>query len=183
MQKFNTQNIELKNQKLVTIRQATVEDAEKLLNCIKKYLPESEYIPRLQEEIKLTLEQEQERINTFRTSENSLLLVAEYENEIIGNIDLNGSPMKAMEHTAIIGMGLLKEWRGSGLGSVLMKSVVDWAKANPMLELIWLQVYTENSAGLNLYRKMGFEENGLVKNFFKQHGKYYDNLTMSMSVK
>jgi len=183
MPKFRPHIIELKNQKLVTIRQAKIDDAEKLLNCIKTYIPQSNYIPKLVEEIKITIEQEKEWINSFLTNENSLLLVAECDNEIIGNIDLTGNRRKIMEHTAVIGMGMLKEWRNYGLGTTLLKLTIEWAKENPILELIWLQVYTENELGLNLYRKMGFEENGIMKNYFKQDNKYFHNLTMSMNVK
>ena len=181
--KFKPQILELKNLKLVTIRQAEIDDAEKLLNCIKTYVPQSDYIPKLEQEIKLTIEQEKEWINSFLTNDNSLLLVAEYENEIIGNIDLTGNRRKIMEHTAVIGMGMLKEWRNSGLGTGLLKSTIEWATENSILELLWLQVYTDNELGLGLYRKMGFEESGIMKNFFKQDNKYFDNLTMTMNVK
>lgn len=183
MHKFNTKILELKNQKTVTIRQAEIDDAEKLLNCIKTYVPQSDYIPKLEQEIKLTIEQEKDQINYFLTNENSLLLIAEFNNEIIGNIDLTGNRRKIMEHTALIGMGMLKEWTNTGLGSALLKLAIEWAKENPILELLWLQVYTDNELGLGLYRKMRFEENGIMKNFFKQDGKYFDNLTMTMNVK
>ena len=109
--------------------------------------------------------------------------MAEYENQIIGNIDLTGSQRKIMEHTAVIGMGMFKDWRNSGLGTELLFATIDWAKQNQILELIWLQVYTENKLGLHLYRKMGFEENGIIKNYFKRDNQYFDNLTMSMVVK
>lgn len=175
--------MKLKNQKTVTIRQANSEDAKKLLNCIKTYVPQSDYIPKLEQEIKLTIEQAKEWIYSFLTNENSVLLIAEYENEIIGNIDLTGNRRKIMEHTAVIGMGMLKEWRNSGLGTALLKVAIEWAKENPTLELLWLQVYTDNKLGLGLYRKMGFEENGIMKNFFKHDEKYFDNLTMTMNVK
>lgn len=183
MPKFKTKTIELKNQKRVTIRQAEVEDAEKLLACIKTYIPQSDYIPKLEQEIVLTIEQEKKWINSFLKNKNSLLLVAEYDNEIIGNIDLTGKRRQAMAHTAVIGMGMLNEWRNMGLGTALLKSTIDWAKENQILELIWLQVYTENKLGLSLYQKMGFEENGILKNFFKHGNKYFDNLTMTMNVK
>ena len=183
MQKFKTEIVELKNKKFVTIRQAEIDDAERLLNCIKTYVPQSAYIPKLEQEIKLTIEQEKEWINSFLTNENSLLLVAEYNDEIIGNIDLTGSRRKIMEHTAVIGMGMLKEWKNTGLGTALLKFGIEWAKENTILELLWLQVYTDNELGLGLYRKMGFEENGIMGNFFKQDGEYFDNLTMTMNVK
>ena len=112
-----------------------------------------------------------------------MLLIAEFNNEIVGNIDLTGNRRKIMEHTAVIGMGMLKEWRNTGLGTALLKLAIEWAKENSILELLWLQVYTDNELGLGLYRKIGFVENGIMKNFFKQDGKYFDNLTMTMNVK
>lgn len=180
--KFEPKQITLKNSKTVVIRQAEVSDAENLLNCIKTYIPTSKYIPKLKSEIKLTVDQEKDWINSFIINDNSLLLVAEYEGKIIGNIDLTGSRRKIMEHTAVIGMGMLQEWQYIGLGTALLSMVIEWAKSNPILELIWLQVYTENEAGLNLYRKMGFVENGIIKNFFKQDNRYFHILTMSLTI-
>lgn len=181
--KFESFDIRLKNGKVVTIRQAKINDAEKLLALIKKYIPQSDFIPKLDGEVMLTIEQEKEWINSFLIQENSLLLIAEFEGDIIGNIDLTGSRRKVREHTAVIGMGILKEWRNIGLGTELLKTVIEWSKINPILEMIWLQVYTENKLGLALYRNMGFVESGVIKNFFKHGDKYFDNLTMIMSVK
>ncbi len=183
MKEFKSVEIQLKNKKRVTIRQAEISDAEKLLNTIRTLVSQSDYLPKLTEEITLSIEQEEEWINSFLTRDNSLLLVAEYENEIIGNIDLIGNRRKAMEHTAIIGMGLLKNWRNSGLGTALLSAIIDWSKENPILELIWLQVYTENELGLGLYKKMGFVENGIIKDYFKHNNRYFDNLTMTLKVK
>jgi len=180
--KFETKQITLKNRETVIIRQAEVSDAENLLNCIKTYIPTSNYIPKLESEIKLTVDQEKEWINSFLIYDNSLLLVAEYEGKIIGNIDLTGNHRKIMEHTAVIGMGMLHEWQHIGLGTALLSAIIKWAKNNPILELIWLQVYTENESGLNLYKKMGFTENGIIKIFFKQDDKYFHNLTMTLTV-
>lgn len=183
MAKMNPKEVTLKNGKTVLIRQAEVADAQHLLDCVKKYIPQSEYIPKLEQEIVITVEQEREWINSFLIHNNSLLLVAEYENLVIGNIDLTGNRRKVMEHTAVIGMGMLKEWRNSGLGTALLDTAIEWARQNPVLELIWLQVYTANKAALHLYRKMGFEENGIMKSFFKHNNDYFDNLTMTMIVK
>lgn len=183
MAKMNPKEVTLKNGKTVLIRQAEVADAQHLLDCVKKYIPQSEYIPKLEQEIIITVEQEREWINSFLIHNNSLLLVAEYDNQVIGNIDLTGNRRKVMEHTAVIGMGMLKEWRNSGLGTALLDTAIEWARQNPVLELIWLQVYTSNKAALHLYRKMGFEENGIMKSFFKHNNDYFDNLTMTMIVK
>ena len=181
--KFNPIIVKLKNAKEVKIRSAEISDAENLLKTIKKYIVDSEFIPKLFQEIKLTIQQEEDWIKSFMEKENSLLLVAEYENEIIGNIDITGKSRIIMQHTGVIGMGMLSEWRNSGLGTALMQAAIGWSKENPILELLWLQVYTENVLGLNLYRKMNFTGNGTIENYFKQDGKYYHNLTMSLAVK
>ena len=80
-------------------------------------------------------------------------------------------------------MGLLKAWRNVGLGTQLLQFIIEWAKENEVLELIWLQVYTQNELALKVYRRVGFEENGVIKGFFKQNNTYFDNLTMSLKVK
>jgi RimJ/RimL family protein N-acetyltransferase len=181
--KFNPITVTLKNTKEITIRSAAISDAEKLLNTIKEYISNSDYIPKLADEITITVQQERDWISSFIEKPNSLLLIAEYENEIIGNLDITGNSRIMMQHTGVIGMGMQAEWRNSGLGTELMKAAITWAKKNPILELLWLQVYTENVLGLSLYRKMNFTENGIIQNYFKHNGKYYNNLTMSLVVK
>lgn len=181
--KFNPITVTLKNNKEITIRSAVISDAEKLLKTIKEYINDSEYIPKKTSEITVTVAQERDWISSFIEKQNSLLLIAEYDHEIIGNLDVTGSSRIMMQHTGVIGMGMLAAWRNSGLGTELMKAAIAWAEKNPILELLWLQVYTENVLGLSLYRKMNFTENGIIQNYFKHNGKYYDNLTMSLAVK
>jgi len=183
MQEFKNIKVTLKNGEQVSIRQASMSDAGKLLEAINTYVPQSDYIPLLEEELSKSVKEKSDWINSFLKHDNSLLLVAEYEDEIIGNIDLTGSSRKIMEHTGLIGMGILKEWRNSGLGTQLVSALIGWSKQHPVLELIWLQVYTENKLGIGLYKKMGFVENGIIKDFFKQDNRYLDNLTMSLVVK
>lgn len=179
---FTPITVTLKNQKQVTLRCAKIQDAEKLLKTVKTYIADSAYIPKKVSEITITISQEADWINSFVQKENSLLLVAEYQGELIGNIDLTGHTRMYMQHTAVIGMGMLREWREVGLGTALMQQAIAWAKENPVLELLWLQVYTENVAGIQLYKKMNFTEQGLLKKYFKHNGTYYDNLTMSLMV-
>lgn len=179
---FTPISVTLKNLKEVTLRSATIEDAEKLLKTVKSYIADSPYIPKKVSEITITVSQEADWINSFIQKDNSLLLVAEYEGELVGNIDLTGHSRVFMEHTAVIGMGMLQEWRALGLGTALMEQAIAWAKENSILELLWLQVYSENKVGIHLYKKMNFSEQGVLKKYFKHHGTYYDNLTMSLMV-
>lgn len=165
--KFLPVELFLKNGTPVTIRLCVVADAESLITTIKAYLTESDYIPLLPEEFNPTIAQEETLIQSFLVNENSLLLVAAVDNKIVGNIDLTGSHRHAMKHTAMIGMVILKEWRNSGLGTALLEESIKWAKQNPVLEKLWLQVYSDNEAAITIYKKAGFVENGIPENFIK----------------
>lgn len=180
--KYQPQTILLKSGKSILIREATSNDAEQLLACTKEYIGISEFIPKEAEEHNLTLEQEKEWIEGFLLHENSILLVAEYEGSIVGNIDLAGNKRLSMQHTGVIGMGLLPAFQNQGLGTALLQAVIDFGRTNPILEILWLQLYSANEVGLAAYKKVGFVENGVIPNFFKRNGVYHDCLTMSMTV-
>jgi RimJ/RimL family protein N-acetyltransferase len=169
---FTSQNFQLKNGKTILIRKAVVRDAEALLEMVKNYLDDSPYIPKSTSEFYLTLAQEEAWIQSFLDAPNSLFLVAEFENT-----------RQVMQHNALVGMGMLNEWRNQGLGSALMQAAIDWAISNPLLENLQLEVYAENLAGINLYQKMGFKQSGVIPNLFKENGHYCDSIMMTLSVK
>lgn len=182
MKKFKETQVTLKNQKTVTLRHVQAEDVEKLFKAITTYIPQSDYIPKFPNEIQQNVKQQQAWVTSFLEHDNALLIVAEYNDQIIGNIDITGHRREAMQHTAVIGMGMTIDWRNVGLGKALLTAAVAWAKENPTLELLWLEVYTANIPAITLYKKMGFVENGVVKGFFKHNKTYFDRLTMSLLV-
>lgn len=182
--KFEPLNIVLKSEKSITIREASVDDAQELVSTVKEYIEDSEYIPYTKGEFNPTVEFEKEWIQTLNNQKNSLLLLAIHNDKIIGNISVNGSQRNMAAHTACIGIGLLREWRNQGVGSILFNSVIEWAKKNPELEILWLETYTTNKEGRALYEKYGFVEDGIQRNFIKISDKEYaDNLMMSLKLK
>jgi RimJ/RimL family protein N-acetyltransferase len=176
--------VKLKNNKEITIREATPNDAQAFLETIMTCVKESEYLLTTFEEFDMTPEKEREWICSFMEKDNSLLLFAEYQGRIIGNIDLSGGHRKRIGHTALIGMSMLREWQHIGLGTALMQAAIDWAKrpGNPV-ELLWLMVIGANQNALALYNKMGFKESGRQKNYFRLDEKRYeDNIIMTMQL-
>lgn len=181
--KFIQQQILLKKEIKVLIRQAEITDARGLLHLIKEYLDDSEYIPINADEFNKTELDMLEWIKKLISSDNSIMLVAECNGKLIGNLDVTGHHRKALMHTAILGMGILKKWRGIGLGKELLNKALEWARNNDSLEILTLDVYAENQAGIALYRKLGFNETGTTPNFIKDNDRYYDNIAMWISVK
>lgn len=181
--KFEPKHITLKDGREILLRHATVSDAVKVIEFVQGFVYEAEFVPMVEGEFNPTIEEEEALLKNYEERSNSLFLVAEYEGKIVGNINIDGSQRKIMSHTAVFGMGMHKDWQGCGLGTALLQNAIDWCRDKSGLELLYLQVYAENEAGLNLYRKVGFTEHGRMPKAFKQNGRYHDEIYMYLLLK
>ncbi|MHC3449062.1 N-acetyltransferase family protein, partial [Pediococcus pentosaceus] len=75
------------------------------------------------------------------------------------------------------GISVLKEFSGQGIGSMLLAEIINYAKSIN-LEILELEVRTDNIPAIHLYKKFGFKEYGLYEKFFKIDHKYYDGTLM-----
>lgn len=93
----------------------------------------------------------------------TLLLIAEQQNDTlpvgIASIE-NGE----------IGMAILKDFQGAGLGQSLMVALLDWAEM-VNLEKVWLDVQTDNLVATHLYDKFEFEKVGSEVNLTLPNGR------------
>jgi RimJ/RimL family protein N-acetyltransferase len=182
--KFEPAQKILKNGKAVVLREATKKDATQLLNILKQHIAAGEYLITTSDEFTSAKQQQKNWIESIQDSRNGILLVAVYNNEIIGNIDIKGEPRKKIRHNGMLGIGVLKEWQTSGVGTALMESAIQWAKASLTLENIWLHVFSTNNVAIHLYKKFGFVEVAIQKEYIKEiDGIYRDNILMKLNVK
>lgn len=100
------------------------------------------------------------------------------DNRVVGWCDIFPMGNPRLSHRGGLGMGLLSEFRGQGLGSKLLTFVLAHAKKFG-LEKVELQVYTSNTVAMALYKKFGFEQEGLIKKYRKLDGQYFDCLSMA----
>jgi ribosomal protein S18 acetylase RimI-like enzyme len=100
-----------------------------------------------------------------------------YNQKVVGWCDITRKDNPRTQHRGSLGMGLLPEFRGMGIGPRLMETAIEQAKKTG-IEKVELQVYTSNIRAIKLYKKFGFEEEGLVKHFRKLDGQYFDCLNM-----
>jgi len=182
--KFKQVQHTLKDGRKVKIREATLKDAEELRNVIKEYVERSEFIPYAEGEFNLSIEEEEQWIQSFIDIPNGLLLIADIEGKIVGNLSLNANKREMLQHTAIIGIGMLKEYRGLGLGSIFFQETINWAKNYSSLEFLSLETYATNKAGIALYKKFGFKQAGLLSGFVKvSPNEYIDSITMVLDIR
>jgi len=102
--------------------------------------------------------------------------VAVARGEIIGRIFVIESGWGFGE----IGMFVAAKWRGRGVGTALVATVIDWAKAHGLHKLT-LSVFPQNDAAIALYRKFGFQQEGLHPNHMRRaNGELWDLLDMGL---
>ncbi len=96
---------------------------------------------------------------------------------IVGWCDAGPRVMEGFRHTVGLGMGLLPQMRGRGLGERLLRKVIAQCRRR-RIEKIELQVYASNPPARALYRKFGFKQEGRRVRARKLDGKYDDVILM-----
>jgi len=71
------------------------------------------------------------------------------------------------------------EFRGKGYGKDMLLTLLKYGFTELNLNRIWCEVYSNNSS-IHLYRKIGFKDEGILReNVFKE-GKYLDSYVLGM---
>lgn len=121
-----------------------------------------------------------EKVVNFQTSliaMNGPVYYALADEKVVGWCDVFPEDNPRQNHRGGLGMALLPEFRGQGVGSQLLQKVLDHAKIFG-LEKVELQVYNTNTSAVALYKKFGFEQEGLIRKYRKLDGQYFDCLSM-----
>jgi L-phenylalanine/L-methionine N-acetyltransferase len=164
----------------VTVREATPSDAAALLAHLKALAAEPGInVPLAPDEITTTLEQEKALLADIAASERAIMLVAEAEGALVGELSVKAiSTRRAVRHVATLGMSVRAGWRGKGVGRALMTEAIAWAETAGITR-IELYVYARNAPAIALYEKLGFAIEGRRRNFIREGDAYLDDLVMA----
>lgn len=97
----------------------------------------------------------------------------------IGLCTLHQTANPRRSHSAGLGMWVHDAYTGRGVGSALVRALCELADKWLGLERLELTVYTDNAAGIALYTKFGFEEEGLHRRYARRDGRWVDALAMA----
>jgi RimJ/RimL family protein N-acetyltransferase len=86
----------------------------------------------------------------------------EEDGEIVGCLGMHAQN----PGVAYLGMWVLPAHRGHGGGRMLMQAAIDGRPAD--VHKVELEVFPDNEAAIALYRKMGFEEEGLRREHYRR---------------
>ncbi len=99
--------------------------------------------------------------------------VALAEAQVVGWCDIIRDTDPLSNHVGSLGMGLLPEQRGKGIGHELLQAALG-ASEKTGITRIELSVNATNPAAIALYLGMGFELEGILRGAILLEGEYID---------
>jgi ribosomal protein S18 acetylase RimI-like enzyme len=106
-------------------------------------------------------------------------LVALSAGEVVGWCDALRKPRPIHAHTGVLGMGMLPEFRGKGIGRKLILQTLAAAREFGF-HRVELTVREDNSNAIELYKQVGFEIEGLQRDAFLVDGVYANLILMAV---
>jgi RimJ/RimL family protein N-acetyltransferase len=98
---------------------------------------------------------------------------------VVGWCDVIVSDRETMRHGGMLGVGIVAEHRGRGLGARLIGSVLTAAREAGLVRIA-LQVRAENARAIALYERLGFRHEGRLRRNLRIDGVDYDSLLMAI---
>lgn len=102
---------------------------------------------------------------------------------LCGHVDLHQGGLSTMSHRVTLGLGLRRSHRGRRLGRRLTETAIGWAKLQPTLSWLDLNVFAANTRALRLYQALGFQELGRTPDLFRLDGVSIDDVAMTLPLR
>lgn len=162
---------------MIDVRKAIQADAEQFVEVMRD-AENSSFMLFGPGERNMTVEQAAKLIETINKKTKSALLVALDGQQLLGYLILHGETVKRIAHRGSVVIGVHSEARRKGVGSALFTAAHRFAKEQGISRLE-LSVIEHNEAAVQLYKKMGYEIEGVKRNSLVIDGEYVNEYSMA----
>ena len=107
------------------------------------------------------------------------LVAVSPDNTVLGLVMLTVESNPRRRHSGGLGIMVRTDCQGQGIGTALMKTVLELADNWLMLVRVELEVFADNERAIHLYEKFGFEKEGLMRMTAIRGGTYMDEYKMA----
>lgn len=165
---------------MYTFRELGIEEIEHFWDFLNKLDNESEYMMYEPKERSRStnVHELKDDIKSNVIDGNDFLQVVVDDQKIIGYLRAERGKFHRNYHTAYIVVGLLKEYSGKGIGTILFQNLDHWAKEHEIHRLE-LTVECPNIVAKRLYEKSGFIVEGIRQKSMFVNGNYVDEYYMA----
>ena len=180
---YSVKEFTLKDGSKVVLKSPELSDAKMLLDQIIKATSQTDYLLSTPNDFDPNnIEAEEAFISSFNNG-NNYLICAYFGGIIIGNCSLKFLTHAKDKHRAKVGIAIIKEYWGLGIGSIMFDEMIAIAKSTPGIEQIELDggVISQNERAIALYKKKGFVKTGEAPHELKlKDGTYLDGYLMTL---
>jgi RimJ/RimL family protein N-acetyltransferase len=125
-----------------------------------------------------SVSEERRYLRTIQGHPDAAVFVAEDGTRIVGRLSLSRDPHPASRHVADLGLMVAESHRRQGVGTMLLRQAVEWARSSRVRKLE-LHVFPWNEPALGLYESFGFEREGFRKRHYERGGELVDAVLMA----
>jgi RimJ/RimL family protein N-acetyltransferase len=172
--------INLNNSSEVVLRKATVDDASNMIDFYNTVGGQTDFLSFGKNEFKRNFEEYRNYIATTASEVNSILLLATLNEEIIGIATITPIPRARLQHVGTLGIVIEENYCGQGLGREMIKFLIEFCKLNGITKKITLLTREDNLGAIKLYKRLGFEQEGLLRNDNYTNGVFYNTISMGL---
>lgn len=160
-----------------TIRPVRLEDAEDL-NTMRRMPGVFENMLGLPSE---RISKSEDFLRNMGPNHHEFAAVTERDGKetVIGCAGLTVAANPRMCHSATFGIMVHRDFQNQGVGTELLKTILNLADNWLLLVRVELGVYADNERAIHLYQKFGFETEGRKRKAVIRNGKYIDELILS----
>jgi L-amino acid N-acyltransferase YncA len=110
-------------------------------------------------------------------------LVAEQDGRVVGYAYLHPyHERSAYRRTAEDSVYVAPDARGGGIGRALLERLLEEGERAGIREVIAIIALTDERTSVDLHRRFGFDEVGLLRAVGRKHGRWYDTVLMQRSL-
>lgn len=164
----------------IVYREPTVDDAEEIVAFYNRVGGETTYLSFEKDEYPLDVEGSRASIKDTAKSPNNYMLLALDDNRIVGIGTISSSWKIKSRHCGELGIVVENAHQGQGIGSEIIRRLIEWCRGNGITTRIQLDTRCDNELAVKLYQKFGFQIEGRLPNTTLLDGKYYDLYVMGL---
>jgi ribosomal protein S18 acetylase RimI-like enzyme len=109
-------------------------------------------------------------------------IAQDQQSRVVGHADIRANDKLYAGHRVVLGMGVDRDHRGRHIGLDLLMHTVAYCRTVPGIDWIDLEVLATNTKAINLYRRAGFQQVGMIEDMFRIDGVPYDHVSMALNV-
>lgn len=166
----------------IEYREAAIKDAEEIVSFYNRVGGETTYLSFEKDEYPLDAAALKKSIQDISESPTNIMLLATAGGRIAGIGTISSGTKIKSRHIGELGIVVESAHQGQGIGSEIIRRLIEWCKGNGTTTRIQLDTRCDNELAVRLYQKFGFEIEGCLKNTTLLDGTYYDLYVMGLMI-